>query len=342
MRRISQEQLGLVLAFVALVAGSAPVQAKASYIQIDIGNSIRTEADLINASGAVAGHYDNGASGVPAFLRAPDGTITTFSPPQAFITTPTDLNDKGAVAGFYQLTDDEMHAFYRDPAGVLTPFDPPAAGSFTVRGLNNRSEITGSYKGGQASFIRHANGRFTTFHLRGAKFGTYAVDIDDNGNVVGGFTDADVVPHGFLRTRDGAVTRFDPPCGGTFNAKTIVVAIDNEGWIAGQCDFSSNEIEGYLRAPDGSFAVFGAPTGGKFPVVLGLNNLGAVTGCYFDQPMDLEHGYIRNPNGKFVVFDVPDHASTQMCAQAINDAGQVTGFAFTPNGQTEVGFIRTP
>lgn len=150
-----------------------------------------------------------------------------------------------------------------------------------------------------------------------------------------------MVPHGFLRTHDGTIVNFDPPCGGTFDNKTRVVAINRAGTIAGQCEMASG-LQGYVRAPDGSFTLFQAPTGGKFPNVHALNDAGAVTGCYFDPANDIEHGYIRKPDGKMVVFDVPDHEGTQMCSQSINNSGQLTGYAFTHTGDSEVGFIRTP
>jgi hypothetical protein len=332
-----------VVAFLGGMVAAAwlvPAESKATFTQIVVHNSTRSQADFINDAGSVAGHYD-GDGGQPAFLREADGTLTTFSAPEAFSTIPTGLNAAGAVSGFFMLPTDETHAFVRDPAGTLTVFDPPADGSFTIGPINRKGEIVGSFKDGNASFIRHANGKFTTFHVHGAQFGTLAVAINNGGDVAGTYTDAQVVQHGFLRARDGTIVKFDPPCGGTFDNKTRVVAINRGGTIAGQCEMS-NGLQGYVRAPDGGFTVFQAPTGGKFPSVHALNDEGAVTGCYYDPANDLEHGFIRRLDGKMIVFDVPDHASTLMCTQSINKSGQVAGYAFTHSGDAEVGFIRTP
>lgn len=321
------------------ITSQGMAHAKGVYTEIVVQGSARTEADFINMSGAVAGHYDTSDT-QPAFLRAADGTLTTFSAPGAVSTTPTGLNDDGAIGGFFTLPSSPSRAFYRDASGTLTVFDPPAPGLFTVGGINAKGEIVGTFGHGHGSFIRHINGQFSTFRVKGAKFGTWAKAINDHGDVVGGYTDANVVGHGFLRTHSGVIVKFDPPCGGTFDKITSVVAINNAGVIAGQCE--SSDQQGFVRTPDGSFLVFGAPSGGEFPTVEAINRKGAVTGCYYDPARDLARGFIRKANGKFVVFDVPGHASTIMCSQSINDSDQVAGYAFTPSESQEVGFIRTP
>jgi hypothetical protein len=337
---------GLAYLAAALLCGTtftipvAAAAATADFTQIVVHDSNRTEVDLINDSGTVAGHYD-GDGGQPAFVLTSDGTLATFSAPEAFSTIPTGINASGVISGFFMLPSDESHGFVRDADGTLTVFDPPAPGSFTIGPINKKGEIVvGSFKDGNASFIRNARGKFIAFHVRGGKFGTLAVAINDAAEVAGTYVDAQVVPHGFLRTRDGTIVTFDPPCGGTFDNRTRVVAINNQGAIAGQCEMSSG-IQGYVRQPDGSFTVFPAPPGGKFVIVRAINDHGLITGCFFDPAKDLEHGYVRKPDGKMIVFDVPDHASTAMCAQSINRSGQVAGYAFDKSGATEIGFVRS-
>ncbi len=45
--------------------------------------------------------------------------------------------------------------------------------------------------------------------------GTFAYANNSEGVVVGTYTDANVVPHGFLRSQDGEFTSFDAPGAGT-------------------------------------------------------------------------------------------------------------------------------
>jgi hypothetical protein len=111
------------------------------------------------------------------FVRATDGTITTFDAPGAG-TTPTPgcgfvfgtcqgtvasaTNPAGIAAGEYRNASDAHHGYVRAPNGTFTFFDPPGAG-------------TGS---GQ---------------------GTIPVSITPAGAIAGFYVDANNVCHGFLR-----------------------------------------------------------------------------------------------------------------------------------------------
>jgi uncharacterized membrane protein len=70
----------------------------------------------INDKGVIAGSYDHDtgytASG---FVRARDGTITSFDVPDAYYTYVTGLNRQGAIVGFIDGTDGNYHAYLRTP-----------------------------------------------------------------------------------------------------------------------------------------------------------------------------------------------------------------------------------
>src|SRR5262249_24292835 len=69
----------------------------------------------INPAGVITGGYCD-ASGFfcPGFLRATDGTITTFYPAGAQTTGPLGINPAGAIAGYYQKFNDFVtHGFVR-------------------------------------------------------------------------------------------------------------------------------------------------------------------------------------------------------------------------------------
>ena len=84
-----------------------------------------------------------------------------------------------------------------------------------------------------------------------------------------------------------------------------------------------------------SFAVPGA-SGSTF--AQGINHSMQVTGSYFDSPVSMR-GFLREPDGTISTFTVP--GSTYTSAQAINDAGDITGY-YIPGvpGYDAHGFLR--
>ena len=83
--------------------------------------------------------------------------------------------------------------------------------------------------------------------------------------IVGGYTDKNVVPHGFLRSPDGHIISFDAPGAGLgkgLDQGTYAYSINDLGWIAGELQDSSFVYHGFVRLPDGSINVFDAPDAG--------------------------------------------------------------------------------
>ena len=75
----------------------------------------------------------------------------------------------------------------------------------------------------------------------------------------------------------------------------------------------------------------------------GINNFGVITGSFVDVN-NVNHSFLRFPDGKIVTFDVPAADQTPgsfngTAAQAINDAGVVTGSYFDASGEGH-GFLR--
>jgi hypothetical protein len=120
----------------------------------------------INPKGEISGRYvdTNGVS--HGFLRAPDGTITTFDVPGAgtgagvacnllFIPTcqgtiPENVNSGGAISGEYVDASGIFHGFLRAKDGSFVTFDAPGAGTGPGQGTipfcnNPVNAITGYY-----------------------------------------------------------------------------------------------------------------------------------------------------------------------------------------------------
>jgi len=123
----------------------------------------------INPAGAIVGLYFDAMLMGHGFLRAPDGTITTFDVPGAGTgsgqgTLGENINDSEVIEGNYIDASNVAHGFVRARDGTITTFDAPGAG-------------TGS---GQGTF---PNGH-----------------INDTGTITGYDVDNNNVRHGFLRS----------------------------------------------------------------------------------------------------------------------------------------------
>jgi len=137
------------------------------------------------------------------FVRAADGTITSFDGPGASDTFVTGINAVGAITGYYQSPQGVggtpvFYSFVRAADGTLTTFEAPGAGTRPRQGtqamsINATGGVTGNLSGGASGtvhgFVRAANGAITAFDAPGAGtapgLGTYACSISTVGTIVG-------------------------------------------------------------------------------------------------------------------------------------------------------------
>ncbi len=182
------------------------------------------EATAINLWGFIVGNFaDNSANLVQhSYIRAPDGSFTTFEAPGAgkgpgqgtgCPGCNLGFNQWGVIAGSYLDASNVFHGFLRNPDGKFVTFEAPGAdttpnsyngtGCFSdcPVGLNDSGEITGSYWDSnsiQHGFLRNPDGTFVTIDPLGS-VGTQPEAINDAGAVVGYYVDSNNVYHGFLR-----------------------------------------------------------------------------------------------------------------------------------------------
>lgn len=227
-------------------------------------------------------------------------------------------------------------------------FDAPGAvhhaGEGTVPvGMNASGDVAGFYNDRHAvrSFIRTADGRFTTFSVAKHTW-TYAYGISDDGGVAGYFTDTEGLhPRGFFREPDGTIEIFDAPgAGGLLGTNPIIE--NANGDCAGFYFDSDDAVHGFIRLRDGtltSFDVEGASSGprqGTF--VTNINDRAGTVG-YFDDDNAVTHGFIRKPHGGVTVFDIPDANDVSTSPQCMNDSYAVCG-EFFDDGFSYRGFVR--
>ena len=169
MRRISILLFTLVTFLVAAAWPQSHAPKKEpTIITFDPPGSILTEALDINPAGAITGAYADASNVNHGFLRAKDGTITTFEAPGAGTgpgqgTLDPKINTPGDIAGPYLDASNVFHGFVRNKQVDITTFDVPGAG-------------TGMFQG------------------------TYPTANNPEDAIPGNYTDANGVNHGFLRT----------------------------------------------------------------------------------------------------------------------------------------------
>src|ERR1017187_3091461 len=143
MKQINILMLILLTCLVSAAWSQAPALTKPKIITFDppgIGAAPYqgTQAPGINSAGAIAGFYSDSISVYHAFLRTPDGTITTFDAPHAGTqsvpgffgtalgvlggqgTYATAINKAGVITGTYIDINNVLHGFLRASDGTIT------------------------------------------------------------------------------------------------------------------------------------------------------------------------------------------------------------------------------
>lgn len=346
--------LMLNAAMTSFIALAVPLQLPAqTWITFDPTNSVATQPTAINPDGVITGFYVD-ANGVNhGFVRAVDGTITSFDAPGAGTaqgqgTQPAAINSGGVVTGDYTDTNGVNHGFLRAAGGTITTFDAPGAGTAPFQGtqpesINPGGVITGVVCNAATchGFVRAKNGSFTTFDPPGSG-STVPAGINPTGVITGNYSFAlnpfQSVPRGFVRLANGA---FDINFPSTF-VEDAPTAIDPAGTVAGTYS-DVNGITGYfLRAGDGNYTTF-APPDMFIPLTISMNQTTATTGFFITGTIGLE-SFLRDATGKITVISDPN-AGTGFFqgteAVGINAARQITGTYSDSNGVGH-GFLFTP
>jgi probable HAF family extracellular repeat protein len=153
---------------------------------------------------------------------------------------------------------------------------------------------------------------------------TRAYGINNLGTIVGQFKDASNVRHAFIYDR-GRYSSFDYP-----GARlTIPNAINDHGQIVGWFFDGADVPHGFLYF-QGNFTPIDFP-GSSDTLARSINNRGDITGLY-DGTQPVTHGFVFE-SGKYRAidspyFEYPQYVVPQTDVTAINDRGQMVGFAW--------------
>ena len=371
----------LSLAICMLMLGVPAIAQQPTITTIDVPHAgtiggYGTEAIAICPTGQIAGFYAGYSNSVHAYVRATDGTITTFDGPGAgtgagTIPLPTGSNPGtyaiagdacGLVAGYVVDSRDVAHGYLRGVDGTLTMFDVPHAGTGPGQGTfaGNMSlsgeVIAGQYvdaTGMNHGFLRAGNGTVTEFDVPAAATGPglgtmteWAQCVNSAGAMTGIYFDQNGASHGYVRNPDGTIATFDAPGAGTGSGLgTYAVGINPAGTIVGLSQDNNGVYHGLLRTADGKITLFdikGAGTGaGQGTLAEGINPAGVITGYYTDAN-NVSHGFVRAADGTYTFFDAPGAGTGNgqgTFPMTNNPAGSIVGF-YVDNSGAYHGFVR--
>ena len=168
--------------------------------------AVATYGSAVNNLGQVAGTYSlSGFLDFHGFIRAADGSFSTFDVPGASWTYAQGINDQGQVSGFY-FDGLAFHGFLRAADGSFTTFDIPQSASTFGAGLDDAGQAVGysvvSFFTSSGvvtiatGFVRSPDGAVTNFVVPGSS-STYVSGINDYGHLVGSYS-LNGVTHGFI------------------------------------------------------------------------------------------------------------------------------------------------
>lgn len=214
-----------------------------------------------NRNGVLTGYvYYSPSSTIKGYVRSGTGDTTVFGGGADQQWVPATINDVGDVAGYVNY----VQGFVRLADGTIDLFDVPASPAtpgqpeVLVLGINNQGAVVGwadnTYCPSLAcvsinlrGFVRQRDGRLDTFQVRGQP--TEANAINGAGAVTGTYYQPGGpyggVAHGFVRSPQGVVARFQVPQ----MKQTYGVLIGDDGVVLGRCTDAAGKVWGFLRTP---------------------------------------------------------------------------------------------
>ncbi len=211
---------------------------------------------------------------------------------------------------------------YLDLAPDVYPA-PTNAQANRPQAINNAGVVVGSISqdwfisstrtDGRRAFVYDTNTRELTFLSIAGAVSMEAVDINNRGQIVGNFKDAQNVWHGFRYT-DGVyeVIDFD-----FYGGNTVVGGINDAGTIVGHCAcIDDNSF--ILR--DGIYESFRA--GANYTVASDINNAEQIVGWL--GPSGKRVGFLYE-NGVTTILDLNPNSGSSTYARTINNLGVIGG-----------------
>ncbi len=315
-----------------LLRAQAPAGAILSFDEPDAGTAFGegTVPVAINANGVIVGYYIDGTQKHQhGFLRAADGTFTSFDPPGALATDPTAISSNGMVVGIYSYftTGQSLQTagFLRYANGEILTLNAPGASYAFPLAINDLGQITGEAAddNGLHGFIWTEKSRFTLFNVPFSGPATGGGAINASGQIGGGYLDPYIAGryHAFIRDSAGHFITLDP---GVVALVAGVNAINDSGQAAGS--FVDTKRRSHAFITDSAGAVTVLPSMGRIgDYAAGINNAGVVVGFSLNHFAPKATSFLRDAAGNITTVALP-FTNAENEAVGINAGGQVVGW----------------
>jgi probable HAF family extracellular repeat protein len=290
------------------------------FTTLEAPGATATFAYDIDDNGRVLGFSFDGAA-FHGFLRDAQGTFTAIDMPGAEErgTLTFGFNNRDQIVGIgLVLADAQLttQAFVLEN-GRFTPITAPETGvAFDV---SDQGQFAGVYDFMGHGFLRDRHGEFTTIDPPEGNINEI-IGINNRGQIVGRYVDAQSRARGFLKDKRG-FRPIDVP-GAT---ATSTFQINDRGQVVGNYSTTANNTTYPTRGfmfEDGVFTLIDVP-GSQHTSPVSIDNLGRIVGEYQDAAGAF-HGFVRDPDGSFTTVDAPQ-ATGGTALTAINDRGQILG-----------------
>ncbi len=219
-----------------------------------------------------------------------DGVFTRHDFPDSQQTDFYALSNNGVAAGHYKDSDGLYHGVILEN-GELRQYDFPGATQTFIYGI---SDETGALSGNivDEAGVTHAFSGDLIITFPGA-VATYGDFVNAAGAVVGSYTDAEGMPHGYVRNPDGSFTTLDLPTSPNLQY-LFVNTITDVGLIGFRAKAVDDILRSYIILPSGVLYEVQRP-GSVITVVRNVNQDGSIIGFY-DTADGRRYGFIGRPN----------------------------------------------
>jgi len=273
-------------------APTTPARAQTSaqyrFVSISIPGSTDAFPFGINKAGAASGWYVDTGNITNGFVWR-NGILRTLDNPGFADTELQSVSNRGVAMGFYGDNNASHAAMYSFASGAWTALpDIPGMPNNLGWGINSAGVAVGYAGAGDNGFgYNPTNATAWIWDPRiqsysffavpdAAQYSTYADAINDKGQIVGTFFDANGVAHGFIKEGE-TYTSLDVP-GAMY---TYSYGLNNSGAAVGWFGNLSGWAEGFVRTSDGVFTVVDFP-GALETEIGGINERGDICGTWVD------------------------------------------------------------
>jgi probable HAF family extracellular repeat protein len=197
-----------------------------------------------------------------------------------------------------------------------------------LHGINNLNQAVGNTVGGdEVEAVLYQNGATNAIEIPGS-IQSQAFGIENNGRVVGAYTDTNLVTHGYIYFH-GTVTNIDYP-GSTF---TQAWGINDSQRIVGNFRDPETHLQHGFLYNNGKFTQLDVP-GAVSTWPRKINNAGAVVGYFTSAsgPDFHSHGFLYDKSGKLTKIDAPFAGATDTFLSGINNSGVMVGYYIDAEG----------